>query len=338
MRIGIVVRSHDASARVRALQFVPAWQRAGAEVRVLAWDAPVDRVAVAGRTAEVVALGWWADVVLLQKPVLPAVAVRVLAAVNRRLVVDLDDATWVSAADRTVSAARSARLVTTLEAATAVVAGSGHLAALLAALHPGVDPVVLRPSVAVDPAVPAAGPSGGPLVAGWIGSPGNVGDLVPPVRAALAALVAAGTIEVRIVSSDRPDLGFPTTFVPWSVAAERDAVAGLEVGLMPLADDPRSAGRCGYKAIQSMAAGRPVVASPVGCAPELVHPGRTGYLASSPGEWRAALRLLAGDEALRARLGAGGRALVAAEADASHTGRALLGLLFEVARRPRWRG
>jgi len=354
VRIGIVVRSHDASARVRALQFVPSWERAGVQVRVVAWAAPGGRAAVARRCAEVVALGWWADVVLLQKPVLPVTAVRALAAANPRLVVDLDDATWVSASERTVSAARAARVVATLEAAAAVVAGSEHLAGLLRALHPSLDPVVLRPSVPVlppavlPPAVlpPAVLPPPGtaaegarrPVVVGWIGSPGNLADLTPPVREALAELVADATIEVRVVSSERPDLGVPATFVPWSLPTEADAVAAFDIGLMPLADDPRSAGRCGYKAIQSMAAGRPVVASPVGCAPELVRPGETGYLASAPGEWVAALRLLAGDASLRRRLGTAGYALVGAEADAADTGRALLGLLADVAGRPRWWG
>lgn len=338
MRVGIVIRSHDASARVRALQHVPGWERAGAEVRVVAWDAPRGRVAVTRRTAEVVALGGWADVVLLQKPVLPTVAVRALAAANRRLVVDLDDATWVSAADRTVSAARAARVVSTLEAAAGVVAGSDHLADLLRALHPAADPVVLRPSVTVGGAVGGGSAAGAPLVAGWIGSPGNFADLTPPVREALAAVVADATIELRIVSSEPPDLGVPATFVRWSSATEAEAVAAFDVGLMPLADDPRSAGRCGYKAIQSMAAAQPVVASPVGCGPELVRPGETGYLASSPREWQAALRLLAGDPRLRARLGVGGMALVAAEADAAVVGPALLGLLADVASRPRWWG
>lgn len=337
MRIGIVVRAPGASARVRALQFVPGWEHSGAEVRVLPWDAPVGRVAVARRAAAVVGLGWWADVVLLQKPVLPPPVVRALAAANRRLVVDLDDATWVSATTRRPAPGRVAQVTAAATAAAAVVVGSEHLATMARDLVPSVDPLVLRPAVDLRAVRRVEGrPAGARPVVGWIGSPGNVGDLGPEVRSALARLVADGTVEVHVITGAPVDLGFPHVAVDWSLEREAAAVAALDVGLMPLADDPRSAGRCGYKALQSMAAGAPVVASPVGVGPELVRPGRTGYLATSAGEWAAALRLLAGDAATRRRLGAAGRALVEREADAAPAGEVLGSLLGEVARRPRW--
>jgi glycosyltransferase involved in cell wall biosynthesis len=56
-----------------------------------------------------------------------------------------------------------------------------------------------------------------------------------------------------------------------------------------------------------MAAGMPVVASPVGALTEIVKDGETGLLASSPEQWGDALERLIIDRDLRLRLGAAGR-------------------------------
>ncbi len=59
-----------------------------------------------------------------------------------------------------------------------------------------------------------------------------------------------------------------------------------------------------------MAAGLPVVANPVGMNREMVIPGQTGFLASTPDEWAHAVTTLATDPSLRVRMGAAGRRLV----------------------------
>ena len=76
---------------------------------------------------------------------------------------------------------------------------------------------------------------------------------------------------------------------------------------MPLDDTEWERGKCGYKLLQYMAAGRPVVASPVGVNPEIVEPGVTGFLATTTEEWRTALTRLRDDPALRTRMGEAGR-------------------------------
>jgi glycosyltransferase involved in cell wall biosynthesis len=71
---------------------------------------------------------------------------------------------------------------------------------------------------------------------------------------------------------------------------------------MPLSDSPWERGKCGYKLIQCMACGVPVVASPVGVNCEIVKPGTNGFLAADD-EWEAALANLLTDSVLRKRLG-----------------------------------
>lgn len=76
---------------------------------------------------------------------------------------------------------------------------------------------------------------------------------------------------------------------------------------MPLTDTPWSRGKCGYKLIQYMAFGIPVIASPVGVNAEIVEHGVNGFLASSDAEWVEALQTLLQDPDLRARMAETGR-------------------------------
>ncbi len=80
---------------------------------------------------------------------------------------------------------------------------------------------------------------------------------------------------------------------------------------MPLAETPWELGKYAYKLLQVMAAGRPVIASPVGANRQVVRHGETGFLAESADEWAEALRALARDPALRARLGGAARLSIA---------------------------
>jgi len=79
---------------------------------------------------------------------------------------------------------------------------------------------------------------------------------------------------------------------------------------MPLVDSPWERGKCGFKLIQYMACGLPVVGSPVGVNSEIVEHGVNGFLATDHADWVAALSGLRDDAALRARLGQEGRVKV----------------------------
>jgi hypothetical protein len=54
---------------------------------------------------------------------------------------------------------------------------------------------------------------------------------------------------------------------------------------MPLHDTPWERGKCAYKLLQVMAAGKPVIASPVGANRQVVQHGVNGFLADTPSEW-----------------------------------------------------
>ena len=174
----------------------------------------------------------------------------------------------------------------------------------------GAREVVVIPSV-VDfdryPMTPP--PAGRPPVIGWIGSPSTAASL-DAIVGPLARACAGGRARVVLVGVT-PGLRswpFPCEERPWVEGREAEEIAGFDLGIMPLADDPWSRGKCGYKLVQYLACGRPAVASPVGVNPAIVIDGVTGLLADTDEAWVAALDRLIDDPALRARLGRAGRA------------------------------
>jgi glycosyltransferase involved in cell wall biosynthesis len=97
--------------------------------------------------------------------------------------------------------------------------------------------------------------------------------------------------------------------LPWREQSEIQDLSAIDVGLMPLPDDPWARGKCGLKALQYMALGIPTVMSPVGVNREIAA-GGAAHLAGGDDEWRAVLTRLIEDPELRAKLGAAGRARV----------------------------
>ena len=75
---------------------------------------------------------------------------------------------------------------------------------------------------------------------------------------------------------------------------------------MPLPDEPWARGKSGYKLVQYMACGLPVVASPVGVNATSSRTAKTACLHRSDAQWRAALTRLIDDPALRAAMGPAG--------------------------------
>jgi glycosyltransferase involved in cell wall biosynthesis len=100
--------------------------------------------------------------------------------------------------------------------------------------------------------------------------------------------------------------GVPTDIRPWSEETEAADIQGFDVGIMPMPDDPWTRGKCGYKLVQYMACGRPVVASRAGVNPEIVEDGVNGFLAATTSDWVHAFNALRENPALRKRMGRSG--------------------------------
>lgn len=256
-----------------------------------------------------------AEVVILQRKLLPLWQLRLLRNHSRALVYDFDDALFGRdsfSRKGPSSWMRLAHFWATIYAADAVTAGNPFLAEQ-AASYVVADRVHRIPTT-VDPAsYPLARHArrGAGLRLVWIGQHSTLPCLqyAEPLLSAAATRVAG--LELRVICNQFPRLhGIRVVPRQWSAATETAEIAACDVGISWLPDDAWSRGKCGLKVLQYMAAGLPVVANPVGMNCEMVEPGRTGFLARTPNEWADALARLAADPELRARLGAAGRAAV----------------------------
>jgi glycosyltransferase involved in cell wall biosynthesis len=169
---------------------------------------------------------------------------------------------------------------------------------------------VLVPTVVDVPATAAPmPPAEDGVVVGWVGS----SSTLPYLEAEAATLVGVASrgrrVRLRVVADRPPRLppGMALEYVPWTAAGEAAAIAGMHVGFAPLSDDAWTRGKCGFKVVQLLGAGRPVVASPVGVQAEQVRPEVTGLLGSTSLELAQGLLRLVEDEGLRVRLGAAAR-------------------------------
>ena len=298
--------------RYRVRAFAPALAAAG-------WDLAVEGLA-RGTLARWRQLRGAArfGAVLLQRKLLPAWDLLLLRRNARRLAFDFDDAVlYRDSYDRRGprSRRRFARFARTVRLADAVIAGNDFLARC--ALDAGARPARVRviPTcldlARYTPKVHGSPAGGVQLV--WIGSSSTMQGLERErgLWERLAREVPG--LRLRAIADRAPDLGpLPVVAVAWSEAAEAREVAEGDVGISWIPDDLWSRGKCGLKVLQYQAAGLPVVANPVGVHPKMVAPGGSGFLPATADAWADALRTLAADAALRARMGRAARASVEA--------------------------
>lgn len=164
----------------------------------------------------------------------------------------------------------------------------------------------------------------------WIGSPSTVSYL-RLLQKPLETLSKTQPFVLRVIGGVAIDMpGVQLETMEWSEDTEVEAIAGCDIGVMPLLDSDWERGKCGYKLIQYMACGLPVVASDVGVNPEIVEQGVNGFLANSDQEWVTALRTLLGDPFLRAKMGQAGRQRVERDYCVQQTGPRMVKLLQSV--------
>jgi glycosyltransferase involved in cell wall biosynthesis len=252
-------------------------------------------------------------------PVGPAAMERLLAMRGRPpMVFDFDDAIFlpsVSDANRLIAALKRPRKVASIiRGSDHVIAGNEYLAAYARQFNPSVT--VIPTSVDTDRFAPAdrsdlAETAERPLVVGWIGSP-TTASYIRALGRVLQRVHARQPFVLRVSGIGRPleIAGVPVDNRPWSLDDEVGLFNTCDVGVYPLADDEWSKGKCGFKAIEFMASGVPVIAAAVGVNRAIVQDGVNGFLAATEEEWVEKLCRLLADAALRRRFAVAGRRTV----------------------------
>lgn len=169
-----------------------------------------------------------------------------------------------------------------------------------------------------------------PLVIGWIGSPYTFRYL-QQLASVLKEISVSHNVNIVAVGANSEQIkNLPVTVVPWSEDTEIKEIQKFDIGIMPIPDEPFERGKCGYKLIQYMACGIPVVASPVGVNSEIVQEGKNGFLASTDKEWIIALTKLLESKTLRQELGNTGRKVVEKKYCIQKNAPKLMSLLLEL--------
>jgi glycosyltransferase involved in cell wall biosynthesis len=271
-----------------------------------------------GRLRTVLQHGRYDLVVIYREamPVGPPVIEAMLAAAKVPLVYDFDDAVFLantSDANRWIGALKNPQKTgAIIRQCDQVIAGNEFLATYARRFNRSVH--VIPTSIDVDLFVPRAEspptgvPASAPITVGWIGTP-TTASYLTPLAPVLRALAAEHGFEFHVAGSTTALAfeGVLTRNRQWSLDREVELFNQCDIGVYPLPDDDWARGKCGFKAIQFMSCGVPVVASAVGVNREIVQDGVNGFLASTPEEWRQKLSALMGDADLRRRIGAAGR-------------------------------
>ncbi len=101
--------------------------------------------------------------------------------------------------------------------------------------------------------------------------------------------------------------------IGWNKTDEVTELSEIDIGIMPLPDDPWARGKCGLKGLQYMALEIPTIMSPVGVNNEIIRDGENGFLASKMEDWIDKLSRLIDSEELRNEMGKMARQTVEAE-------------------------
>lgn len=148
------------------------------------------------------------------------------------------------------------------------------------------------------------------FIIGWVGSPPNA-RYINNIEESLEQFCNSHNAKLHLVGAGKTfTTKIPNENIEWNEETEVDEIKDFDVGIMPLVDSPWERGKCGFKLIQYMACGIPVIASPVGVNKELVTNGVNGYLAKTEEDWLKYLKILMDNIDLRKQMGLAGRKLV----------------------------
>ncbi len=326
------IPEEGAGCRFRLAQYIPYLREAGFDVTISSFYTPEYFRLVyrsghyAKKAALFIGLAWRRfqeifeigryDLVWLYReaiPLGPPVVEWLIAKRGIPIVYDFDDAIFlpsVSEANQAISFLKNpGRVATILRQSRRVVVGNDFLAeyarqfnSAVTVIPTAVDTQRFKPRAVTPPE------SDRKLIVGWIGSPTTF-PYLEALAEVLREVAQTHSFTLKVSGAGRP-VQFPGVTVqevPWSMADEVSLFNTLDIGVYPLTDDEWSKGKCGFKAIQCMACGVPVVAAAVGVNREIISDGVNSFLASTHGEWVEKLGRLLADAALRARMAAAGR-------------------------------
>lgn len=267
----------------------------------------------------------------------PPLVEYLLARLDQPIVYDLDDAIHLGVRGDTNPLARLARCNWRVDKisswAEVVTPGNHRLADYVDQFADDIEVVPTTVSTDEYQPTPVAGPGQTPTI-GWSGSQ-STAKYLECILPVLERLRDSYEFELLVMGADIDLGGLEGRCIPWSADIELSTIQQMDIGLMPLPDNPWTRGKCALKAIQYLAVGSPAVVSDVGVNSRAVPHEECGFVVDSEDEWLDALATLLDDHNLRADMGRTGRSHVERNFSARAWAPTLEGVLYDAADRTR---
>lgn len=238
------------------------------------------------------------DLIWLEKeifPWLPALIEKLIHRVRIPYVVDFDDAIFHKYdlhPNRIVRRLLGRKIDVVMACAELVIAGNRYLSKRAQIVAGAKNVLVLPTVIDLKRYQMRRINDNARFTIGWIGSPTTT-IYLKPVLPLLRELHTQLGIRVVLVGADKDQFSHePFEFFPWSENTEVKSIQTFDVGIMPLPDTPWAKGKCGYKLIQYMACGVPVVASNMGANKDIIDHGLQGFLTTTLKDWYEAIMAL----------------------------------------------
>lgn len=134
----------------------------------------------------------------------------------------------------------------------------------------------------------------------WIGSQ-STAKYLDLIKQAFFRLADKYNIELHIIGGIAPFQHENIKYIKWDENSEIRNIARCDMGIMPLYNTLWEKGKCGFKLIQYMGVGLPVIASPSPANLEIIT--NNGFICESDDDWYNKIELLILNEKLRYDLG-----------------------------------
>ncbi|MBM4276288.1 MAG: glycosyltransferase family 4 protein [Deltaproteobacteria bacterium] len=306
-KIAFLIHDPEApSCRYRVLQFIPYLKRMGMDVSTHLFKHKfLDKWSFCNTVG-----GY--DIIFIQRKLFSPIEFLYIRQKAKKIIYDFDDAIMYRSprSKNPYSFSRRIKFALMMRRVDGVIAGNQFLKS--EALPYNSNVVIIPTSIDLSQyTLKKDFDHSKPITIGWFGSRSGLGflrNLIPIFENIFKKQI---NIQLKIVCSEFIDsANVPIIKKKWSLAEEVEDLKSFDIGVMPLADDLWSKGKCGLKILQYNSVGIPAVCTPVGVNREIVKDGVNGFWAQNEAQWEDRLLKLIHERELRKEMGLKGREIV----------------------------
>lgn len=246
------------------------------------------------------------DIIFIQKLFLPNRVLKQLKKRNSLILFDFDDAIYLEQKGQKLNELKTIQMI---KSASKTIISTEVLAPFCEKHN--VTPNIITSSVDTERIKPTERTDNDILTIGWIGSYSTT-KFIREIYEPLLAISKSFKIRFLMVGV-KPGFkleGLNIVTKKWSLEKESELINEMDIGIMPLPDTEYAKAKGGYKLFLYMAAGIPIVASPIGINNKIIQNRVNGFFANNKKEWVKNLSELIVNKKLREKMGHSGRNII----------------------------